>query len=100
MPVIDPRPNNNLAWFESVKYNLYLYGKLERERPIGDCLFYAKNANDENTPLIITTNINQHYVFCDTTLVVYKNRTVYYGAIKNNIATMPRADGQGILFSP
>jgi len=97
--VIDPRPRNSLSWFESVKYNLYFYGKLERERPIGDCFFYTKNPNDEDTPLIIATNINQHYVFSDRTLIVYKNKIVYYGAIKNNIATMPRAEGKGILFS-
>lgn len=49
---------------------------------------------------MIATNINQHYVFSERTLIVYRNNIVYYGAIKNNIATIPRAEGQGTLFSP
>lgn len=46
------------------------------------------------------TNINQHFVFSEQTLIMNTDQTVYFGAIKNNIATLPVAEGKGILFSP
>ena len=51
------------------------------------------------TPIAVTTHIDQHYVFSDKTLIINNDRTVYLGAIKNNIASLPVAEGKGLLFS-
>jgi hypothetical protein len=89
--VIDPRTNNKLSWYQSTKYNLYLYGMLDKDRPIGDCFFYSTKEDDEDIPILVTTNINQFYVFSDKTLIINLDQTAYFGSIKNNIATLPRA---------
>lgn len=89
-----------MNWYQSTKYGLYFYGALDKERPIGDCFFYSTKDDDESIPVLVTTNINQFYVFSDKTLIVNLDQTVYFGAIKNNIATLPRAEGKGVLFSP
>jgi len=89
--VIDPRTNNKLSWYQSTKYNLYFYGTLDKERPIGDCFFYSTKEDDEDTPIMVTTNINHLYIFSDKTLIINSDQTAYFGSIKNNIATLPRA---------
>jgi hypothetical protein len=63
LPIVDPRSDTSLLWYHSLKYELYFYGRLERERPIGDCFFYNAKLDDEETPIIVTTTIDQHYVF-------------------------------------
>ena len=99
LPVIDPREGRTFEWYMSTKYNLYFYGKLEKERPIGDCFFYTAKQDDEETPIIVTTNINKHFVFSDQTFILNRDNTAYFGEIRNNIQSLPRAEGKGILFS-
>lgn len=53
-----------------------------------------------STPIIITTSVNDHYIYSQNTLIVYPDNVVYYGSIRNNIATLPRAEGEGLLLSP
>jgi hypothetical protein len=97
--VIDCR-KAELKWYESPKYNLYLFGSVTRDRPIGDCFFYIKDPGIANTPIIITTHVNDHYIYSQNTLILYPDNVLYHGSIKNNIATLPRAEGNGLLLSP
>lgn len=55
--IIDCR-EADLRWFESPKYNLYLFGNVTRDRPLGDCLFYIKDPTIQGTPIIIATHVN------------------------------------------
>lgn len=88
-----------MNWYESPKYNLYLYGVVKRDRPFGNCFFYTKDPSIFATPLMIATTVSEHYVYSKKTLIVYPDRTIYYGAIKNNIAALPRAEGKGKLIT-
>jgi hypothetical protein len=97
--VIDCRKKSDLKWYESLKYNLYLFGNVTRDRPVGECFFYIKDIQIATTPIIISTHVNDHYIYSQKTLIIYPDHVVYYGSIRNNIATLPRAEGNGILVS-
>lgn len=97
--MVDCRGREGLQWYKSPKYNLFLYGMVARDRPLGDCFFYINDLSSPTTPLIIATNVNQYYVYSDSTLILYPDKTVYYGSIKNNIAALPRAEGKGTLIA-
>ena len=73
---------------------------MSKDRPLGDCFFYIKDPSVEATPIIICTNVNEHFVYCDKTLIIYQDDVVYYGSISNQISSLPRAEGKGLLISP
>jgi hypothetical protein len=73
---------------------------VSKDRPIGDCFFYIKDASVEVTPIIICTNVNEHFVYSDKTLIIYQDEVVYYGSISNQISSLPRAEGKGLHISP
>jgi len=67
---------------------------------LGDCLFYIKDASKSGTPIIISTHVNEHYIYSSSTLILYPDNVLYYGSIRNNISSLPRAEGDGLLLSP
>jgi hypothetical protein len=71
-----------------------------RDRPLGDCLFYIKDCSIQGTPIIIATHVNEHYIYASNTLILYPDNVLYHGSIRNNISSLPRAEGQGMLLSP
>jgi hypothetical protein len=71
-----------------------------RDRPLGDCLFYIKDAAVPGTPILIATHVNEHYIYSANTLILYPDNVLYHGSIRNNISSLPRAEGSGLLLSP
>ena len=72
---------------------------MHKDRPLGNCFFYINDTQITTTPILISTTVNEHYVYSPTTLIVYPDKTIYYGAIKNNISALPRAEGKGVLIA-
>lgn len=73
---------------------------MARDRPLGDCLFYIKDPALHATPILIATHVNEHYIYSANTLILYPDNVLYHGSIRNNISSLPRAEGNGLLLSP
>jgi hypothetical protein len=82
-----------------LKFNLYLYGNVVRDRPIGECFFYIRDPSVNNTPILIATKVSEHYVYSDSTLILYPDNVLYYGSIKNSLAYLPKGEGKGVMIS-
>lgn len=80
-----------MQWYETLKFNLFMFGNVQRDRPSGECFFYIKDRSIKSTPILISTQVNEHYVYSDKTLIVYQDNVLYYGSIKNSLAYLPRA---------